>query len=93
MDTKWFELYCSDPKAEFLERYWSSAPFNGAPPNWEYLVDGVIEVDDPASLEHWLIWFLLAAWRLTVWRTGRARKRRPQHIGEALGGLPWRKQI
>ena len=52
VDTKWFELYCGDPKSEYLERYWSSAPFNAAAPTWEYLVDGMIEVDDPASLEH-----------------------------------------
>jgi hypothetical protein len=52
VDTKWFELYCLDPKPEYIEKYWTSTPSSGSALTWEYLVDGMIEVDDPASLEH-----------------------------------------
>jgi hypothetical protein len=52
VDTKWFELYCHDAKAEYIEKYWSSAACDPAAPTWEYLVDGMIEVDDPEGLAH-----------------------------------------
>ena len=51
VDTKWFELYCHDPKPQYIEKYWSSEQCNAAAPTWEYLGDGMIEAD-PASLEH-----------------------------------------
>jgi hypothetical protein len=52
VDTKWFELYCREPKVEYIEKYWSSAPFDPPSPTWEYLVDGLIEVDDPEGLSY-----------------------------------------
>jgi hypothetical protein len=51
VDTRWFDLYCRDPKAEYLEKYWLSFPCNRDAPTWEYLVDGMIEVHDRAALE------------------------------------------
>ncbi len=52
VDTKWFDLYCHDPKPEYIENYWLSRPFDPETPTWEYLVDGMIEVDDPDGLAH-----------------------------------------
>jgi len=51
-DTRWFELYYQDPKPEYVESYWSSTAFDDLTPTWEYLVDGMIEVDDPAGLKY-----------------------------------------
>jgi len=50
VDTKWFDLYCQDAKPEYLEKYWLSLPGDPGAPTWEYLVDGMIEVDDQAAL-------------------------------------------
>ncbi len=52
VDTKWFDLYCHDPKPAYIESYWSSVAFDSATPTWEYLVDGMIEVDDPDGLAY-----------------------------------------
>jgi hypothetical protein len=52
VDTRWFDLYCHDPKPEYIENYWSSVAFDPAAPTWEFLVDGMIEVDDPKGLAH-----------------------------------------
>jgi hypothetical protein len=52
VDTRWFDLYCHDPKSEYIEEYWSSTPCDPAGPSWEFLVDGMIELDDPEGLEH-----------------------------------------
>lgn len=50
VDTKWFDLYCHDPKPQYIENYWSSVPADPAAATWEHLVDGMIEVDDPQGL-------------------------------------------
>lgn len=52
VDTKWFDLYCHEPNPEYIEKYWSLAALDPAAPMWEYLVDGMIEVDDPEGLAH-----------------------------------------
>jgi hypothetical protein len=52
VDTQWFDLYCHDPRPEYIENYWSSAPCNSAAPTWEYLIDGIIEADDLEGLAH-----------------------------------------
>lgn len=52
VDTQWFDLYCHEPKAEYVKNYWESIVFDAGSPSWEYLVDGMIEVCDPADLAH-----------------------------------------
>jgi hypothetical protein len=52
VDTKWFDLYCHNPKPEYIDNYWRSVALDPAAPTWEYLVDGMIEVDDPEGLAH-----------------------------------------
>jgi len=51
VDTSWFDLYCTDSKQEYIEKYWQGAELDPKVPKWEYLVDGVIEVNDPEGLE------------------------------------------
>jgi hypothetical protein len=51
VDTRWFDQYCADPRPEYIDNYWHSVPSDPVNPTWEYLVDGVIEVDDPTALE------------------------------------------
>jgi hypothetical protein len=51
VDTSWFDLYCTDFKQEYIEKYWQGVVLDPKVPKWEYLVDGVIEVNDPEGLE------------------------------------------
>ncbi len=52
VDTGWFDRYCREAKPEYIKNYWASIPINKAAPTWEYLVDGMIELDDPEGLEY-----------------------------------------
>jgi hypothetical protein len=51
VDTSWFDKYCDDPNQKYIEQYWQAVALNSNVPKWEYLVDGVIEVNDPQGLE------------------------------------------
>jgi len=51
-DTRWFDLYCQDQNPDYIDKYWSSVACDTNSPTWEYLVDGVVEVDDPEGLAH-----------------------------------------
>jgi hypothetical protein len=50
-DYKWVEKYYTDKNPLYLEKYWLSLPYDNGANNWEYLVDGVIMVDDPEGIE------------------------------------------
>ncbi len=50
-DTSWFDAYWNEPREEFAQGYWSQSPF-GNTPNWEYLLDGEIVVENPEQLAH-----------------------------------------
>jgi hypothetical protein len=52
VDTKWFDLYCQESKTEYLQNYWASVAFDTTSASWEYLVDGMIQVSDPADIEY-----------------------------------------
>jgi hypothetical protein len=50
-DAAWFDGFFESNDIEDARRYWQGIekPGNG---NWEYLFDGVLEVEDPAQIEH-----------------------------------------
>jgi hypothetical protein len=52
VDTAWFDAYLARPQPEYIENYWRSVPYSKAVPTWEYLVEGVIEADDPKALKY-----------------------------------------
>lgn len=51
-DTAWFDHYCLSPNPAYIENYWRSEPAGSDSGTWEILVDGVVQVDDAAGLEH-----------------------------------------
>jgi hypothetical protein len=51
VDTSWFDLYWKNSKQECIENYWQGVALDPNVPKWEYLVDGVVEVNDPEGLE------------------------------------------
>lgn len=52
VDTKWFDLYCQESKTECLQNYWASVAFDTTSASWEYLVDRMIQVSEPADIEY-----------------------------------------
>lgn len=52
VDTAWFERYLQNPRPEFIDQYWASTPASHDCSTWEYLVDGMIQVDDPDLLSY-----------------------------------------
>jgi hypothetical protein len=49
-DTRWFEDYTRDPRAEYAERYWKGERFPADDDRWEYLVEGVLKLVDEKQL-------------------------------------------
>ncbi|MEH1808925.1 MAG: hypothetical protein ACYTXT_11020 [Nostoc sp.] len=50
-DTSWFDLYHHHSKQEYIEKYWQGVGLDPKSPKWEYLVDGIVEVNDPEGLQ------------------------------------------
>ena len=51
VDTSWFDLYHHHSKQEYIEQYWQGVGQDPKSSKWEYLVDGIVEVNDPEGLE------------------------------------------
>lgn len=51
VDTAWWDAYCDCPKAQHIENYWQSLPKTPDAPIWEYLVDGLIQAEDPEVMD------------------------------------------
>ena len=51
-DTNWFDAYWNNPDRTFVERYWAGEPYDRARATWEFLVDGIIEADDPEGMQY-----------------------------------------
>lgn len=52
VDTAWFDRYVDNPNPEFIRQYWRSVPSFQDCTTWEYLIDGMIQVDDPDGLAY-----------------------------------------
>lgn len=50
-DFKWMEKYYDEKNPQNIENYWHSVPYDDEVNNWEYLVDGLIMLDDPEGIE------------------------------------------
>ena len=51
-DSAWFDAYVNQPDDELARNYWLGEQFHHAGGNWEYLLEGVIEVEAAAQLSH-----------------------------------------
>ncbi|MFX0200220.1 MAG: hypothetical protein ACFFCW_29220 [Candidatus Hodarchaeota archaeon] len=51
-DTGWFDAYWESGDRQYIENYWKGIPFDSNRPTWEFLVDGVIEADDPEGMKY-----------------------------------------
>ena len=51
-DSFWFNKYCEKQDSDFILNYWQSLPFDNVKATWEFMVDGVIKVDDPEGIEY-----------------------------------------
>jgi hypothetical protein len=50
-DMRWVEEYRKTHLKEILEKYWEGLPMGEEGPQWEYLIDGVIQMKDMKQLE------------------------------------------
>jgi hypothetical protein len=50
-DTAWFDAYWKKDDENYIDCYWSGVSKDPGNPTWEYLLDGMIEVNDPAGME------------------------------------------
>jgi len=51
-DTAWFNKYYENQNTDYIVQYWQSTSSGSGSPTWEFLVDGVIKVDDPDGIEY-----------------------------------------
>lgn len=49
-DYKWIDRYRDETNLQYIEDYWLSRQCDEGVNNWEYLVDGLIMVDDPEGI-------------------------------------------
>lgn len=51
-DTKWFDEYWNDENNEYIDKYWNGECAYTQHPTWEYLLDGMLEANDPEGMEY-----------------------------------------
>ncbi|MDT8903988.1 hypothetical protein [Anaeroselena agilis] len=51
VDTDWFDLYCHDPKEEYIHKYWSSLECTSIP-KWEFLVEGIVRLTEERQIDY-----------------------------------------
>ncbi len=51
-DTAWFDAYWKDADLLYIDNYWNGTALNSGQPTWEYLLDGMIEANDPEGMEY-----------------------------------------
>ncbi|MFH4511517.1 hypothetical protein WKI32_11060 [Vibrio alginolyticus] len=49
VDVSWFDNYIDEAKDEFIVKYWNGQAQSDTP-KWEYLLEGMIEVEDNSLL-------------------------------------------
>lgn len=52
VDIKWFDEYFENKKKEFVENYWKGIPFSESEASWEYLVEGIIKINNGQDLDY-----------------------------------------
>ena len=52
VDTKWYEEYRKTGERKCIKKYWTGSKYNENISSWEYLVDGLIIIDDPKHLAY-----------------------------------------
>lgn len=52
VDSKWYDEYYKTRTKKYIKKYWTSHRYDERISNWEYLVDGLIILDDPKHLAY-----------------------------------------
>lgn len=52
VDSAWYDRYWEYKHKKYIKNYWRSKPFKENTDSWEYLVDGLLVVDDPEGLKY-----------------------------------------
>jgi hypothetical protein len=52
VDSKWYDEYYKTRTKKYIKKYWTGQSHNESISNWEYLVDGLIIIDDLKNLAH-----------------------------------------
>ena len=52
MDSKWYEEYLKTGERKYIKKYWTGSKCNENISSWEYLVDGLIIIDDHKHLAY-----------------------------------------
>jgi hypothetical protein len=52
VDPKWYEGYRQTRTKKYIKKYWTGQTYNEGILNWEYLVDGLIIIDDTKNLAY-----------------------------------------
>lgn len=52
VDSKWYEEYWTTRNRKCIKKYWTGRKYDESISSWEYLVDGLIIVDDPKQLSN-----------------------------------------
>ena len=52
VDSKWYEEYWKTGKRKCIKKYWTGSKNTKNIASWEYLVDGLIIIDDPKHLAY-----------------------------------------
>lgn len=52
VDSRWYDDYCNTGSRKSIKKYWTGQKYNEYIPSWEYLLDGLLIVDDPERLSY-----------------------------------------
>jgi hypothetical protein len=50
VDSKWYDEYRKSGSKKFIKKYWKEYKYDESNSSWEYLVDGLIIVEDQKNL-------------------------------------------
>lgn len=50
VDSKWYEEYLKTKNKKCIKKYWAGLKYDEKSTSWEYLIDGLIMIDDPQKL-------------------------------------------
>jgi hypothetical protein len=52
VDSRWYDDYCDNKRRKSIKRYWNGQKYDEYTSSWEYLVDGLIIVDELKGLAY-----------------------------------------
>lgn len=52
VDSRWYDDYCNTGSRKSIKKYWTGQKYDECISSWEYLLDGLLIVDDPEGLAY-----------------------------------------